>query len=407
MTYLGEFRINWRYIAAATFGLACGYALNIFINGLFAPHLMAEFGWTKAQYALIGLTILIGVITMPIAGRLNDKLGVRRMAGFGVVCAPLLYVALSLQTGSFALFFAINVLQLMLVGTTTTSMVYSRLIAERFVAARGLALALGASAPAIMAAIAMPPLARLIEAEGWRTGYIVVAIGVGAVGLLALLLIPRRHDTTAVAHGSRRTAREDYPEILRSRAFRLIFAGKYLCVLTMMAQASQFQLVFIEKGLTAQAATGIVALYAVGVGVGRFVSGLALDRFPSHIVAAIAFGMPGLGLFALGTGMADPTFLAAAVLVIGMSSGAEMDVTAYLVMRFFRVEIFSTVYSLTAVVIALSAGTGTLLLSLSQKLELGFGPFYMGCGVLALIGGLFFLPLGRLKPVAPAAESAE
>jgi hypothetical protein len=67
MSYLGEVRTNWRYLLAAAVGLAMGYSLTLYLSGIFAPHLLEEFGWSRAQYALIGMTIFIGVFSMPIA----------------------------------------------------------------------------------------------------------------------------------------------------------------------------------------------------------------------------------------------------------------------------------------------------------------------------------------------------
>jgi hypothetical protein len=90
---------------------------------------------------------------------------------------------------------------------------------------------------------------------------------------------------------------------------------------------------------------------------------------------------------------------------VGVSTGAELDVSAYLVMRFFRVEIYSSVYSLTQVIIAFAGTTGTLLLSLSLKLGGGFGVFYMGTGVIAILGGLIFLLLGRERPLTERPHS--
>lgn len=403
MSYLGELRINWRYVAAASIGLASGYMLNHFINGIFAPHLIEEFGWSRSQYALIGLTILIGVVTMPIAGRLTDMFGVIPMATAGVITTPLLFLALSAQTGSFYYYFAINVLQLVLVGTTTTSMVYSRLIALHFDRTRGLALSISASAPAAAAAAFMPLLNAYIDDHGWRAGYVMVAIGTGLAGVFALLMIPRHHAGDKGEPKARRSVRQDYPEILRNPVFRIIVAGKFLCVLTMMVQASQLKLVFQDKGVSSATAAWLLSTYAIGIAIGRFLSGLALDRFPSHIVAAIVFGMPGVGLFMIGTQLADPTLLAVAVVIVGMSAGAELDVTAFLVMRFFDVRVYSTVYSLTQVVIALSAGAGTVLLSLTLEFGGGFGPFYMLTGVIAIMGGFVFLLLGRHRSTAIAA----
>ena len=70
-------------------------------------------------------------------------------------------------------------------------------------------------------------------------------------------------------------------------------------------------------------------------------------------------------------------------------------------MRSFQVDIYSSVYSLTQVIIAFAGTSGTLLLSFSLSAGGGFGMFYMGTGVIAILGGLLFLLLAREQPLRP------
>ena len=173
MTYLEEVRIHWRYLAAACLGLGSGYMLNLYISNAFAPHLLSEFGWSKSQFALLGGSILVSIIVLPIVGRICDIVGVRPMIAFGVTATPLIFVAFSRINGNFVDFFLLSVLQFA-VGTTTASLVYSRLIAEHFHRARGLALALSAcTAPATVPfAFAFYPLSSTCTAGApgtWRS----------------------------------------------------------------------------------------------------------------------------------------------------------------------------------------------------------------------------------------------
>ncbi|RYD90642.1 MAG: MFS transporter, partial [Sphingomonadales bacterium] len=154
MTYLGEFRVNWRTMAAGLIGMGFGYILYLYTGTLFAPHLIREFGWSKAQFALLGSVYLISLITLPIFGRLTDRYGAKRVGAVGIVSYPLIFLAFAFFPGGFALFFLLNTLLLALVGGTTTSALYSRIIAQRFDKARGLALSLIASAPPATAALA-------------------------------------------------------------------------------------------------------------------------------------------------------------------------------------------------------------------------------------------------------------
>lgn len=406
MGYLGELRTHWRALAAASIGLAFGYTFNNYVTNIFSPHLIAEFGWEKSQFALLGLIVVVAVICQPIAGRLADAFGVRRIALVGVLCAPLLFLVLSRMTGSFWLFFAINVFQVILVGGTTSVVVYTRLIARDFDLARGIALGIAASAPAIAGAVAAPLLAELVEREGWRTGYQVVAVIELLFGLLAIALIPREGaapgapgSSTADATG----AKVDYRVIFTNRAFQLIVAGMILCNLTITLQMSQISILLQDIGVAARTASFLISLYAGGVIVGRLLCGVALDRFAPHRVAAIAMAAPSAGLLILATGTDFLPAVAMAITVLGLSLGAEGDVGGYLVMRYFDRAIYSSVVGLVIASLSLSGVIGALLLSATLKLSGGFSVFLLIAGLSAIIGGALFLFLDKKEGTGDAA----
>ena len=403
MSYLGELRINWRYVGAACVGLGSGFGLNQYVAGTFADHLIGEFGWSKSQFALTGLTIIISMLALPIAGRLTDRFGVMQVAPVGVALTPLFYLAYAAMPGSFAIFFAINVVQTALVGATTTSTVYSRLIAERFVRARGMALSLAACSPAAAAAVIIPLLSGFIESHGWRAGYLVLAGSTAITGMIAMLLVPRGLRATAEPTTASAKQPFHYREIFANRAYQIIVAGVLLANVTHMTMAPQLKLMLLEHGLTAERAAGMLSLFAFGIMIGRLGCGVALDRFPPHIVSAIALGLPAIGIFILLSGVQNPIVIGGAVMMIGMSTGAEFDVLGYLAMRFFRVEIYSTVYSSVAIMVSLSSAAGAGLLSLTLKLTDSYVPFLIGGAISTLVGAGLFLLLGRIAP----AERAE
>ncbi len=175
MTYLGELRVNWRFLAAAGMGMTAGYLLVNYIGNLFTPHLIEEFGWSRGDIALIGATAFLGILGQPIVGRLADAFGVKRVALIGVISAPLIFVGLSAMSGSLLQYFLLCLVQVTIVGGTTTTVVYSRLIAQHFDRARGMALAIAACAAPATAAAAIPFLSEYIDTSGWRAGYVVVA----------------------------------------------------------------------------------------------------------------------------------------------------------------------------------------------------------------------------------------
>lgn len=403
--YLSELRINGRALTAACIGMGAGFLLNHYIANIFTPHLLDEFGWSKADFALIGTLGLLSLFIVPVVGRMTDMFGVRRVAMVGVLAFPLTFVAYSMMPGNLEVFAAITVAQNLLAGATTSSSVYSRLIAERFISARGLALAIAATIPALVGVVASPLLQGIIDTHGWRNGYLVVAAYTAIMGAFALAIVPSVQPGRRIAKKQpRRRAAEDYPEILRTQAFWVITCGMLLCNLIYPLQSSQMKLMLMESGASSSLAAFMISLLAGGVVLGRFICGLALDRFPTHLVAAIAMSLPTVGLFALAAGLNGPVALAGSVMLIGLSLGAESDLAAYMVIRYFRIEVYGTVLGLVVTSMAVSAALGAIVLSITLSLVDNFRLYMLLVGIASAIGGVQFLLLGR-RAMQPAVAS--
>ncbi len=400
MTYFGELRTNWRFLAAAGIGQAAGYSIVNYINNLFTPHLIKEFDWSRSEIALIGTTALLGILAQPIAGRLADAYGVRRMATIGVVCAPLAFLGFSAMTGALSQYFLLTLMQIVIVGGTTTAVIYSRLIAQRFDRARGVALAIAACTAPAAGAACVPFLSGYIDANGWRAGYVVVAATIAIGGAATLLLIPPGTDVRRSAGLVGRNPARDYREIARDPAFKFIIAGMLLCNLSFSMQTSQLKVILLDRGVDSATGSLAISLFAFSVIVGRLLCGVALDRFPAYAVAAISLGLPGIGLGLLATGLSTPAVVALAVLLLGLSLGAEGDVLAYLVMRYFRLEIYSTVLGLVLGALALSIAVGALLLSFMLKMTGSFTIYLVFTAVAALAGSGMLTMLRRVPAVA-------
>jgi MFS family permease len=402
--YATELRTHRRALLGAVLGMGSGYLLNHYIANTFSPHLIEAFGWTRAEYALVGTLGLLSLLAIPLVGRATDLFGVRAVATVGVTVFPLTFVAFSLMDGSLATYAIIFLVQNTLAGAATSSTVYSRLIAERFVSARGVALAIAATAPALVGLALTPMLQALIDAEGWRTGYLAVAGYVGAVGGLALLIIPRPSEPGAAKRRARRTARQDYPIILKAPAFWIIFFGMLLCNLIYPLQSTQMMLMLMENGADTSTAAWMISLFAAGVMIGRIACGLALDRFPTHLVAAIALSLPAAGLLLIAAGLNSTEVLAFSVVLIGLSLGAESDLVAYLVIRFFNIQVYGSVLGLVVTSLALSATLGSIVLSATLAATDSFDAYMFAAAAASLIGGGLFLLLGRDRIVASAKQ---
>jgi predicted MFS family arabinose efflux permease len=394
MSYFHEFRLYWRAVVAAGLGSASGLSLRMYTASLFAPYLLADFGWTKAEFALTNLSYLLIAVCVPIGGRLGDVMKTHHAAAIGVVTIPLLFLAFSRMSGSIIEFFILYSL-LNVLGATATAAIYNRPIVERFDKARGAALAIALSGPPAIAAVGIPLLRYVIDEKGWRTGYLSVAIFAAALGCLALILMPKNKMQVG-SPPPRRCAKHDYGLIMRSRAFWILMSGMLICHLSLVIPYSQISLILFERGVASATAGYIISCYAAGGVFGKLCFGFALDRWPSHIVAAIGLGMPCVGFLILLSGTAAPWPLGFAMLVLGVSQGAEGDVICYLASRFFGMELFGSIVGLITGTLGFAFALGSLLLSLSLKVSDSFTPFLIFSAVSVFAGGTMLLLLGRI-----------
>lgn len=409
-TYFREFGIHWPTLTGATLGLALGAALNHYMTNLFAPALLAEFGWDKSQFALVGTLGLATMVVVPFAGRFTDRYGARIAASIGFLVVPLAFLAFSLMRGNIYEFFAITIV-LHVFGVLTTTLVFSRVVVERFDLARGMALSTLMSGAPLVGAVVVPLVGEVIESHGWRAGYQVLAAVSAIGGIVAVTLVGRRRrdnqepSATARPGPAIRITRGEFLGMVRHPAFILIIAGMFFCNFPQVLVSSQLKLVLMESGAPGQFATYLVSLYAVGVVVGRFISGLALDRISPQTVAITALGLPAIGFLILASPLNDAWLLAGAVLLVGLAQGAEGDIGAYLTSRTFDMRHFSLIYSFLIASMGLANAVGSIALSMTLGATERFDLFLLLAAGLTIVGALCFFMTGRGgSPSQPALE---
>ena len=405
MSFVGEFRINWPSLLATFIGIATGQALSHYTMSLFAPELIAEFGWSKSQFALVGALPLVTMFVVPIAGRFTDRFGTRIAAIVGFVAISLGFLAFTVMDGSIVEFFAIWLLQ-HIFGVLTTSLVFTRVIVERFDKARGSSLSLLMMGPPLSGAIAAPLLGALIEAEGWRTAFLALALASGIGGIICATMMGRagRSATTSAKMPHTRLTRDEFLAIARSRTFLLLVGGMFLINIPQVFASSQLKLIVLANGVSNDAATWMVSLYAIGVILGRFIFGIALDRISAHFVALGALCLPAAGFFILASSMAEFWLLALAVLVVGVAQGAEGDIGSYMISRHFDLKNYGLILGFVKAGLDGGGAVGALILSYMLSASGSYDLFLLFAAVTTVIGAVCFFLTGRHSRPAELAE---
>lgn len=388
--YFREIRLNWQALLSGGIGMALGSALSHYTLSMFGPAMIKDLDWSKAQFALIGSVPLATLFLIPVAGRFTDRFGTRVAAITGFSMLPLGFIAMSLMSGSLIEYFAIYLAQHVF-GILTTSLVFCRVVVERFDTARGIALSLIMSAPPVAGAIAAPILGEIIKNDGWRTGFLAMA-GITAVGgVIAITLMGANQRRAAPRDGTIKLSRTEFFSLIRQPMLLLIIGGMMLVNIPQSFPNSQLKLVALSIGVSDGGATAMVSLYAVGVVLGRFLTGLALDaKVGPHVVAIVALGLPAIGYVLFAAGISSVTVLMAGVLLIGLAQGAESDVGAYLISRKFDIRNFSLLLSFVTMSIGLGSALGSLVLSYTLHTTDSYTPFLILAAVGTLVGAAAF-----------------
>jgi MFS family permease len=360
-----EWRRGWRIVAGASVGLGTGVSLYVLLMSLFVTHITKAFGWSRGDMGIAGMVaFLSGALTMPVVGRLVDKLGFRRIV---LVCVPglaLVYLLIALQPGYYPFHLVLAVFG-GLFGGGTAAITYTRPVIAAFERQRGLALGVATAGTSITAMIVPPVLAAVIAAYSWRSGLYALAALTALIGLpLALALIGGAREGTALVQDVSEEGRwRDYDPAARHQATLAeaargsqfwLLAGALVAVnIPGSGVVSQLAPLIGDKGLPDQAVALVMSIYSAGLLAGRLVTGFSLDRLPAPAVAAVMTFIPAAGIVVLlNSSSFAPAALAVAM--IGLQQGSEIDLIAYFVSRRFGRKHYGAIYGAVAMAGALS-----------------------------------------------------
>lgn len=408
----GEFSRNWRMMVACVAG--CGFCiagLATYSIGPFVKPLQADMGWTRAQVQAgtifsYGLTALGGIV----AAFMIERFGMRRCAIFGLAGTAVGFVLASLAT-SLVFFYAAFSLAALL-GSTAGFITWSRAITGAFEQRRGLALAVALSGTGISGSLLPPILVWVIEHYGWRMGFVALACVPSLIALpLALVLFHPAQpagDTKSPnpAEGPGLTAWQ----AVRSYRFWVLMLSIISLYLGINGIIPNLIPSLTDDGHTAESAALAQSAFAVALVFSRLGVGYLVDRFWAPGIAAVVLTPPTIGCLILMSRPSTEMAIFAAALV-GMAAGAELNLLAFLIARYFGLRSFARVY---AFLYAAVAGSGSIAPFAFAMLYDHTGSYHLAFEISAglfAIGGPMLLTLGRYPrfgaaPAPPVAEPA-
>jgi MFS family permease len=368
-----NFFYGWWVVFACAVGLFWGPPVTVFCFPVFLKPLMLDFHAGRAAVSLgFTLHLLAVAIGAPLAGWLIDRHGSRKV----ILSATSMFGSILLfnkhLSANLWRFYFFNI-ALGLVGNGVGPLPYGKVVSLWFDRSRGLALGLmmvGIGSGAMI----MPSAAQqLIARFGWHMAYAILggAVLFIAIPVVALLLREKPQDlgllpdgapaknapaeSEAIAQGLRAPdAWSTGTFWLMVGAFFLVSASVQGCVIHLAAMLS-------DRGISTQTAALGSSLAGAAVLLGRVGTGYLLDRFFAPRVAAVFFGGAAIGIGLLWMG-STAGILFVAALFVGLGLGAELDLIAYLISRYFGLRAFGKVYSSAFAAFALAGALGPLIM---------------------------------------------
>jgi predicted MFS family arabinose efflux permease len=266
----------------------------------------------------------------------------------------------------------------------------------------------------------MPSLAyALIALAGWRGAYITLGlmVMVVTVPVVGFFLVDKPQMMGLLPDGD--VGSHQGPELervveaegmtsgeaLRTGTFWLLFVAFLLIGISIVGCLIHLVPMLTDRGVSPQTAAFATSVLGGAVILGRVASGYLLDRVFTSYVAVIFFFGAAIGILFLWSGAGGGWAFVAAFL-IGMGMGAENDIIAYAVSRYFGLRAYAEIYGYVLISFALGGVIGPLLMGIGFD-RTGSYSTVLGVFLLAtLLGAALMTRLGPYQLWKTSAQVA-
>src|ERR1700730_213265 len=287
------------------------YGWTFFVNPIQERH-----GWDKASIQ-VAFTLFVVMETwlVPIEGWFVDKYGPRIVVLFGGVLCGLAWVLLPYADTLTMLYVAAAI------GGVGAGAVYGTCVGNAlkwFPDRRGLAAGLTAMGFGAGSALTVVPIQAMIKSQGYEAAFFSFGIGQGLIVILLafFLAAPKKGEVPEVARVSQ--SRRDFTpkEMVRTPVFWVMYAmfvmmaaGGLMATAQLGPMAKDFKVADVPVnllGVTLTALTFAATFDRVLNGLTRPFFGWISDQIGRENTMFIAFGLEGLGIYALSIFGQDP-----------------------------------------------------------------------------------------------------
>lgn len=401
------FKNRWWIVAASTMALIFSSgSIQLFSASLFIKPITADLGFGRGTLSTaFGIHFILSAIATPIFGHLIDRHGVRALMLPTITLFAVATAALALLPSSipvvFAMFAVVGV-----VSVAQTPTPYSKVVSWWFDRQRGFALAITLAGIGLGTIIVPQVAAFLMIHYDWRVGYFGLGCAVLIFALLPNALIIR--EPPKVERAKAAGAMPDVPGLTFAEArvtwrYWTLSLAFYLAATVINGSLVHVVPMLTDRGLPIGVATAALSATGAALIVGRLCSGWIIDRVFAPYVAMVFMLVPMFGIAVLGFGLGGISPIIGTI-CLGMGIGAEIDIMAFLVSRYFGLRQYGTLYGVMFAIAILGNATGSNLLGWSFQFFNSYTPALILFEVFLVAAALCFLGLGSYRYAAPLRE---
>lgn len=404
-----EFRAGWPRVTSALLGNAIGaHSLPPYTIGLFIGPLQAEFGWSRTSVsAAIAILTIATAIGAPLAGAALNRIAIKPLIASGLVVGAIGYFLLSAMGPSLVVFWSIMGLMALL-GSGCAPVTLSHLLVSSFDRRRGVALGISMMGIGLSGALAPVLLGPVIATYGWRAGYVALGSTMAcAVPVMLVLLYTGDTRISAVGHREPPSSFSAF----RDAIFYRLLAAFFCIAIAVGGIVVHFVPMLSDAGYTASQAAKLASVLGLSLMAGRLLTGFLIDRIFAPIVAATLMSISAAGFLCLF--VAGSPGLPFAAALVGLSLGAELDLLAYLVSRYFPSDAYGRTVGLLYSGFLAGVGTSPMIFAGIREQSGGYSLALLWSAALLCVASVLFarlpgfrcsVPGSRLK--APKPEAA-
>lgn len=406
----GIFASRWWIVFASSCGLLVGAgSIMIFSFGVFLKPVTEDLGISRGELSTaLGSATWLTALACPLVGWLFDRWGARRIMIPGVLAFALAVASFGLMAAqpAYLVFVIFGIVGL--TGGVQTPVPYAAVVSQWFDRDRGIALGVATAGVGVGVALVPQLAAFLIDQAGWRAAYFGLAISVVALAWLPVLIFMREPSAAEVAANevaattSSGTVGIETAAALRTWRFWALTIAFFLGVLAINGTIVHIVALLTDRGVSRQTATGALSAAGIAIIVARIVCGWCLDRFRGPYVAIAFFVVPMVGIALLESGWENPIPLAGAALC-GAGIGAEIDLMAFFVGRYFGLKAYGKIYGLMFMLFNIGTGLGPALSGRAFDVFHSYFEIFMAYEAALAVTCLLFVSLGDYAYPAPKA----